>query len=203
MPVIKSDHRLRTYSGRNVDLLNPHPSDISIQDIAHSLSLLNRYNGHSIKGYSVATHSLHVSRLVPRGLELHGLLHDAAEAYLGDVVRPLKHFLTGYEPIESKFETAIWECFGLSWDPQTFIAVKRADNLALRTEWGFLFPHDGYAKDDPTGTFSGDEAAAVAGGLRPCRYSDSHYWRGPQSALHAEASFLLRFGRLTAVVVES
>jgi hypothetical protein len=190
-----SNHVLRTFTGKLVDLLDPKPGDIDLCDIAHSLSLLNRFNGHTLRPYSVATHSLHVSSLVPKGLELHGLLHDAAEAYLGDVVRPLKRGLPGYALIEEKLESAIWQYFGLTWNPERCIAVKRADNLALRTEWTNFFVDYSPKSDpkaDPTGTFADDSAAAEAGGLPPCVYCDRRHWKGPQSALRAEDLFLLR-----------
>jgi len=79
-----------TKSGRRVALLNPSPSQIVIGDIAHGLAHQCRFNGQTSKFYSVAQHSVLVASILPRELRLAGLLHDASETYLGDVVQPLK-----------------------------------------------------------------------------------------------------------------
>ncbi|MFA5286352.1 MAG: hypothetical protein WC347_12205, partial [Smithellaceae bacterium] len=77
---------IHTFSGIAFDLLNPKPEMILLEDIIHSLALINRFNGAAIFPYSVAQHSLYVASLLPSELKLHGLLHDAAEAYVGDMV---------------------------------------------------------------------------------------------------------------------
>jgi len=82
-----------TKSGRRVALLNPSPSQIVIGDIAHGLAHQCRFNGQTSKFYSVAQHSVLVASILPRELRLAGLLHDASETYLGDVVQPLKELL--------------------------------------------------------------------------------------------------------------
>ena len=84
-----------TASGKQFDLANPHPDQLDIYDIARSLSHMCRFNGHLPSFYSIAEHSIRVSNwLEARGesslVVLTGLLHDAAEAYIGDLVRPLK-----------------------------------------------------------------------------------------------------------------
>lgn len=83
---------MRLQSGRQVDPLNLKPGDVSIEDIAHGLSLINRFNGQTRFPYSVARHSVNVSVRLEGSVELKllGLLHDAAEVYLGDVIRPIK-----------------------------------------------------------------------------------------------------------------
>ena len=91
---------IQTVSGKKFPLLTPDTEAIDIQDIAHALSMICRFNGHCISFYSVAEHSVHVSRLVAPNLALWGLLHDAAEAYLGDVPTPLKGHLGGFRDRE-------------------------------------------------------------------------------------------------------
>ncbi|HKK06533.1 MAG TPA: hypothetical protein VKA50_11875 [Gammaproteobacteria bacterium] len=85
-----------TYTGRRVDLLDPDPATIEPEDIAHALSNMCRFNGHCRHFYSVAEHSWHVALLVSRENALQGLMHDAAEAYVADITRPLKPYLTNY-----------------------------------------------------------------------------------------------------------
>jgi len=85
---------IQTISGRKFPLAEPDPNQIDIEDIAHALSMLCRFNGHCTQFYSVAEHSMHVSHEISNDLALAGLLHDAAEAYLGDVPSPLKKELS-------------------------------------------------------------------------------------------------------------
>src|ERR1700683_336889 len=80
-----------TFSGRRFYVLDPRPSDVRIEDIAHSLSLQCRFNGHVKNFYSVAQHSVLVSERCDPADALYGLLHDASEAYIGDMSAPLKH----------------------------------------------------------------------------------------------------------------
>lgn len=121
-----------TSTGRRVHVLTPRPGDIDIEDIAHALAHVCRFGGHTLRFYSVAEHSILVSRLVPPECALQGLLHDASEAYLGDVIRPLKNQLRVYKDIEARWEAAIAEHFDLPWPLEP--AVKRADMIALVTE---------------------------------------------------------------------
>lgn len=82
---------IQTYTGRQFWPLDPRSEDVEIDDIAHALAMLCRFNGHTLEFYSVAQHSVIVSQTVAADHALWGLLHDAAEAYIGDMVRPLKH----------------------------------------------------------------------------------------------------------------
>ena len=84
---------MQTASGLRFHQLDPRPDEISLADIAHSLSLQCRFGGHCPRFYSVAEHSVLASLAAPPLLALPMLLHDAAEAYVGDVIRPLKQLL--------------------------------------------------------------------------------------------------------------
>jgi len=79
------------FSGGTFDILNPRAEDVRIEDIAHALSQQCRFTGHTKTFYSVAQHSVLASTLVAAPDELWALLHDASEAYMGDMNRPLKH----------------------------------------------------------------------------------------------------------------
>lgn len=89
-----------TFSGNRYHFLDPDPKEVTILDIAHALSLQCRYAGHSPRFYSVAEHSVLVSRAVPTEHALVGLLHDAAEAYVGDLIRPCKMTLRAMKGAE-------------------------------------------------------------------------------------------------------
>lgn len=105
---------------------------VSIDDIAHHLSHICRFNGATRVFYSVAEHSVHVSHLVDPALAFVGLMHDATEAYCGDLIRPVKHMLPEYMRMEHGIWGAVAERFGL---PASIpIEVKAADNIALLTE---------------------------------------------------------------------
>jgi len=106
---------ISTSSGRFFDLLKPEEYDFDIEEIATSLSNLCRYTGHVNRFYSVAEHSVLVSRLVPERLALTGLLHDASESFIGDVSSPLKKLLPEYQQIEDRVQTAIARHFGLEY----------------------------------------------------------------------------------------
>lgn len=131
---------IQTWSGHRFFLFDPRPEDVDIFDIAHALANVCRFGGHCKLFYSVAQHSLHVASMVPPELELEALLHDAAEAYLGDMVRPLKHMpeMAAYRLAEERVNSAIAARFGLSTsDPHGHI--KHADNVLLATERRDLF----------------------------------------------------------------
>lgn len=127
---------IQTFTGRQFWPLDPEPEDFAVEDIAHALSLICRFGGHTNFHYSVAQHSLLVSKLCPPDYALEGLLHDAAEAYLADVPRPIKHDLGGlmasYLQAEKQIERALADRFRLTY-PWPDI-VKYADNVALATE---------------------------------------------------------------------
>ena len=104
---------LQTYSGRPFWPLDPRPEEIHIEDIAHSLAMRCRYGGHCTRFYSVAEHSVHVSRYVSPANALWGLLHDAPEAFSSDLPRPLKRSLPNWKPMEDRIMVAVCKRFGL------------------------------------------------------------------------------------------
>lgn len=131
-----------TSKGNYFDFANAEFYDYDIEEIAHALSHLCRFTGHTRKHYSVAQHSVHVANLVPTGYQLEALLHDASEAYLGDVSSPLKALLPDYKRIEQSVEYGIARHFALAY-PQT-PCIKEADLRMLVTEKRDLMPHIQY-----------------------------------------------------------
>lgn len=113
--------------------------DIHIEDIAHGLAYQCRFNGQTNQFYSVAQHSLMVAELVPPAYRRAALLHDAAEAYLGDMVKPLKVLLPAFSEIEDKVTHLIAQHFEL--DFSDYAPIKAADLQALATEKRDLMPH--------------------------------------------------------------
>lgn len=123
---------IQTFTGGRIFPLDPLPDEIHIEDIAHSLSLQCRYNGHVKKFYSVAEHSVIVSKNVDAGNELAGLMHDASEAYLTDVPRPIKPYFTGYYDFEEALMKVIADKYSFAWPMSP--DVKTADNRILMDE---------------------------------------------------------------------
>ena len=123
---------IQTRSDRKFRPLDPDPAAIDVGDIAHSLALQCRFNGHCRTFYSVADHCVRVSRVVPAEHALWGLMHDAAEAYLADLPRPIKVQMPSYREAEDRLLQVIARRFGLPWPlPE---AVHLADNVLLATE---------------------------------------------------------------------
>jgi len=130
---------IQTFSGKQFWPLEPKPEDVHIEDIAHSLSMRCRFNGHCIAFYSIAQHSVLVSKLTPKRLAVWGLLHDAGEAYLPDMPRPIKQFISGFNEIENRIMMAIAEALRLPWPmPEE---INQADEIALATEARDLMVH--------------------------------------------------------------
>jgi 5'-deoxynucleotidase YfbR-like HD superfamily hydrolase len=143
---------MQTYTGRCFWPLDPRPGEICIQDIAHALAMTCRYGGHCEQFYSVAEHSVLVSRHVPQEFALWGLLHDAAEAYSADIPRPLKRFLPDWKPLEAKLMAAVCDRFGLPHEEPAEVKLvdiamtgdeQDAIMASCQRDWGDLPPRVG------------------------------------------------------------
>ena len=130
---------IRTFTGQEIDPLNPAPEQINIVDIAHALSQIPRFGGHSQRFYSVAEHSLHAYEEARKAfagdfeLQLTALMHDASEAYLLDVPTPVKHRMIGYHQAEYRLMAMIGDKFGFPF-PLNGI-ITSIDRFCLRLEW--------------------------------------------------------------------
>ena len=128
-----------TYLGNRFYPREPRIDQVDIEDIAHGLAYQCRFNGQTTRFYSVAQHSLLVATLVPQRLRLPALLHDAAEAYLGDMVKPLKRLFPEFSRLETDVLDLIGKRFSVDLRPQ--VAIEKADLVALATEKRDLMPH--------------------------------------------------------------
>lgn len=137
---------IQLISGKPFWPLDARPEEVEIEDIAWALSMQCRFAGHVLQRYSVAEHSVMVSRLVPPEHAVWGLLHDATEAYLVDLPRPVKRSIPEYRVIEDRLMKAIAERFGLSLpeppvvkDADIRILMCEKDQLLAKPElpWGY------------------------------------------------------------------
>ncbi|MEP4249723.1 HD domain-containing protein [Tateyamaria sp.] len=136
----------RMLSGRRLDLLDPTPMDIEIEDIAHGLAFVARWNGQTVGdyAYSVAEHSLLVETLfgrvapkAPTKWRLAALLHDAPEYVIGDMISPVKAAVgPGYGALDERLEAAIHIRFGLPAKVPVAIKkqIKKADKISAWME---------------------------------------------------------------------
>jgi len=131
-----------THTGRQFWPLDARVDEIHLEDIAHGLSHICRFGGHCRHFYSVAQHSVLVSRAVPMQLRMLGLLHDATEAYIGDMVRPLKLQMPEFNAVEDK----LWAVIAKKFDLPVVLPpeIKHADNAALMAERRDLFDASSY-----------------------------------------------------------
>jgi hypothetical protein len=169
---------MQTYTGQAFDPLHPDPKKINIEDIAHALSMNCRYAGHVQRFYSVAEHSLLISHAVSPVNALYGLLHDAEEAYLPDMVRPVKYQLPNYRELANNLRWAICRRFGLPQiEPDE---VKELDLRIVVDEKAALMAPE----PEPWGMIAGlDPLGVTIQALAPAT---------------AEQFFLARFRELTA-----
>lgn len=160
-----------SYSGKQLVAENPDPASIALVDIAHHLSMICRFGGACPVFYSVASHSMYVADLLPPELRIEGLLHDASEAYLGDMIKCVKRLCPDYANLEHVWELAIRDRFGLPTrpTPEVKALIKQADIAALLAERRDIFGD----------TARYDEIAA------PGRYTCT-----PQAPVDAERLFL-------------
>lgn len=126
-------------SGKVIDLLDLRMEDVSIDDIAHSLAHTIRFAGHLQHPITVARHSIYVAELLPEPLRLAGLLHDAHEAYLGDITRPAKAYIRSegadIDYLERVWQLQIWQKYGcVPWAMADEERILEADDLQLALE---------------------------------------------------------------------
>ena len=183
----------RMLSGRRLDILNPSPLDIEIEDIAHGLARVSRWNGqtHGKYGFSVAKHCVLVERLVrlnaPKTDQkwcLAALLHDAPEYVVGDMITPFKYALGGiYRDIEQRLDMAVSLRFGLPTELSIAVqrTIKRADRMAA------------WVEATQIAGFSQDEAAKIF--VKPSG-TPSNIKVRVQPPADAAAAFLRRFAIL-------
>lgn len=128
---------IRTVTGLYVNVFDPKPEMFCIEDIAHSLSFQCRFGGHLPYFYSVAQHSLNCSYLIKEDEhKFAALMHDASEAYLMDLPRPIKANIPEYKAVEDKLLKVIAAKFGFVYPFHE--AVKKVDESMLRVEWDAL-----------------------------------------------------------------
>ena len=164
---------IETFTGKKFHFQFPDPDEICIEDIAHALARICRYTGHvRAEHYSVAQHSVLVSHLKgTRVTQLAGLLHDAQEAYLGDLNSPLKSLLADYQIIEGNVQWALILKYGLTG--ADWKAIDAAD-----TKVGYA---EGRAFMANVGKWAGE----------------GPFFIDPLPPMKAEALFLSRWGELT------
>jgi uncharacterized protein len=162
----------RMLSGRRLDLLDPTPMDIEIEDIAHGLAFVARWNGQTMGdyAYSVAEHSLLVERIFhlqnPRASvasRLAALLHDAPEYVIGDMISPVKAAVgPGYEDLDDRLTAAIHIRFGLSAKTPAAIKkeIKKADKISA---WLEAVRIAGFTQDEADKFFGKPDEALTSG----------------------------------------
>ncbi|MDB5510963.1 MAG: metal-dependent phosphohydrolase [Enterovirga sp.] len=184
-------------SGRRLDLLDPSPADIGIDDVAHGLARVARWNGQTVGEhvFSVAQHSVFVEAIaaelspgLPPPARLAVLLHDAAEYVVGDIITPLKAMIgDGYAAVEARLRAAIHLQTGLPPEPDPDLArlIKRADLVAA------------YCEATQLAGFDRDEADRVFGPpeIRP---GDAESFLQPWPTAEAQRRFRARFDLLSA-----
>lgn len=132
---------IMTYTGLFMDPLAPEPEQVCIEDIAHALSMISRANGHFPEVHTVAQHCLECAveakaRNLPRQTQLFCLLHDGAEAYLGDFIQPVKARMEGYREAEDHLLDMIYRKFaGRTPSEEEQKAVKEIDKTLLYFEF--------------------------------------------------------------------
>lgn len=137
---------IRVAAGHLIDLAEPDPQHIDLYSIASALSKICRFGGHTPQFYSVAEHSIHATVLatrenLPDDILRAILLHDAAEAFIGDMVKPLKVMVPKFVRVEKKIEQAIQERFQLDFRKHSRV-IKRFDQLMLKLEKTTMWPKD-------------------------------------------------------------
>ena len=193
-----SQYAVETYTGEFVNTRAPKPETIHLEDIAHALAQTCRYGGHCTRFYSVAEHAVLVSRRLEElgasnRRQRAGLHHDDAEAYLGDIPRPMKPLLgSAYKTLTARMDQAIVDSLRLGLSVGSFHApeVKEADNWALFVEARILLPSKGV---------NWNANLLQKWGVDPEseHISTPNYWRSGLSPQRAKEEFLARHNELT------
>lgn len=149
---------IRVRSGKYIDLVDPKEDQFDFSDIAGALSKICRFSGQTSEFYSVAEHCCHCAfQAIQDGLSQEvcacTLLHDCSEAFMGDVVRPLKVLLPYYKELELRMERVIGNKFGLDFEKHA-VAIKEIDNAMLIAEKNRLASNED--EDHMIGQVSGD-----------------------------------------------
>lgn len=147
---------IQTYSGERFYPIDPRKEDVRIIDLAHALSNLARFTGHSERFYSVGEHSVLCARIARiLGLsplqQLYALMHDLSEGIVNDVARPLKQYLHDYKLAEDRIMAVIWDAFGLPQpSEEDYHLVKVIDNTMLKHEIEQLMKRKDFTLDIET-----------------------------------------------------
>ncbi|MCX6277688.1 MAG: hypothetical protein NT004_06305 [Bacteroidetes bacterium] len=141
MENILESNKVRTFMGREIDPILPDPELINLVDIAHSLSNICRWNGHAQRFYSVAQHCIFVANLCENHEDkISAMFHDASEAYISDITRPVKRHLLNYLQIEENLMKIIAAKFGFQYPLSA--AVTEADDYAVKWEYHNIVLND-------------------------------------------------------------
>lgn len=138
---------IRTNSGIYFNVIEPREEMFEIEDIAHALAHMPRFGGHLDYFYSVAQHSICCCEVAPPEDKLALLMHDASEAYLMDLPRPIKKLMPIYQAIESNIMTLISKRFGFKYPFHK--GIKKIDDYKLEVEWNLLFLGKRHAFEKP------------------------------------------------------
>lgn len=153
---------IETFTGGRFYPFDPRPAEVQLEDVAGSLAHTCRFGGHCQRFYSVAEHSLYVAReLADCGerVQAYGLLHDAGEAYVGDIPRPVKARLGDFEAVEARIREAVWDAVGLPAPTESeWEAVMAADDRLLAHEADRLLDDGSWATEAPELSYDLDAA---------------------------------------------
>jgi 5'-deoxynucleotidase YfbR-like HD superfamily hydrolase len=193
-------HLLRGHDGKLFDPLDIRPGAITIEGVARALSHIPRFSGNADRNYSVAEHSMRVSKLAPEGYKLEGLLHDAHECILGDIPTPAKRALGERALlVDSIIEGEVRMQFGLS--PCISQQVREADEMAFFIETAYAyedltaFIESGYPSIETIAGLTGEH-------VRTIYEAETAWWRWSRgvslglscyAAEEAETEFLHRY----------
>jgi len=140
----KCENYIQTYTGLSFDPTNLSPDSISIEDIAHALAHQCRWRGHCLKYFSVAEHCVLMTYVVSKEAAIYALMHDCAEAYMGDCPRPFKPLFPNFREIEQQVRRTIDVKLGLDIPNNDIIEeIKNADLRMLATERHFNLKYTG------------------------------------------------------------